>query len=187
MSFKILTLQEDEVQRCLDTWELYRFSSSEYKLWWEMFGPSVPYHASYKGPATGFMPKLVAGAVTLVTDSIYSHCETVVGGIGLSSSEWDGGVRAKQIDFNDGKWDLIPMPWISIDQVKDFYKETHHLSYDLWGLRYFLNFQNADNPRKVWCSEWCAGCYEFDDTRIAPGELHELIKQYFIAWLKAGN
>jgi hypothetical protein len=44
------------------------------------------------------------------TGSPYSHCELVFDSrTGFSASPRDGGVRRKQIDFEDGKWDLLPV------------------------------------------------------------------------------
>lgn len=65
--------------------------------------------ALYKGPPTKPLFWLGEGFIRLCTLSKYSHCELVINGVCYSSSYRDGGVRAKFIDLNSGKWDLLPV------------------------------------------------------------------------------
>lgn len=150
---------------------------------------SDPVLASYIGPANGFLPKLTHAVITAVTSSPYSHSEIVLPSlrheeedIGYTSSERDGGVRAKAIDFNDGKWHLIPLPWLPRYRVLRHYAETKHHGYDFWGLRMFLGMKDEDAIKKDWCSEWCGQCLQLKNPRVSPGVLHKQCTELFMQW-----
>ena len=56
--------------------------------------------------------------IRTTTASPYSHCELVAESVlpgrsarSVSASWRDGGVRAKVITFDHGKWDVVPLPW----------------------------------------------------------------------------
>lgn len=149
--------------------------------------PDKVYLASYKGPADSFLHKVTHTAIKTVTHSPFSHCEIVINGIGYSSSERDGGVRAKEIDFADGKWEIRPMPWVPALSVLSFFQDTKDDGYDFWGLRLFLNLQGdptEDTPQKWWCSEWCAAAIGLFDTRVAPGTLDRWAQARYVDWVE---
>lgn len=91
------------------------------------------------------------------TSSQYSHCELVVDGWCYSSSAQDKGVRKKLIDINDGKWDLIDLPWVDGSKVKDYFNETDENTYGWWRLVTSQLFNlGKDSKYSQFCSEWCA-------------------------------
>lgn len=89
--------------------------------------------------------------------SPYSHCELVVEGVCYSSSIMDKGVRAKVIELDPGKWDVIDLPWADAVAVVDYFKATDSNTYgwlSLIGSQLF-NRNQTDNDSQF-CSEWCA-------------------------------
>lgn len=91
------------------------------------------------------------------TSSVYSHCELVVDGVCYSSSVMDKGVRAKNIDLYDGKWDIIELPWVSPLAVLDHFQRTQD---DAYGWPSLIGSQlvnrNHATDHASFCSEWCA-------------------------------
>lgn len=111
------------------------------------------------------------------TRSEYSHCELVVAGQSYSSSMQDGGVRAKKIDFGNGNWDLIEIPWASNYRILDHFEATKWQTYGWWDLlnSQFLN-RAYDAKRSAFCSEWCAAALGIPNpTLYSPGTLGSLI------------
>ena len=141
--------------------------------------------ASYKGPAEGLLYNTTHQVIKRVTRSIYSHSEAVILGKGYSSSERDGGVRKKDINFRDGKWDYIPVPWVKAADVLGLYNRTDGDDYDFWGLRLFLGIDAPEDEKKWWCSEWVATAFQMPDTRISPGELHKVAQERYFGWMAA--
>lgn len=136
------------------------------------------YLALYVGPAEGLRPTITHNVIKAVTKSKYSHCEIAINGIGYSSSERDGGVRAKEIDFNSGKWEIVDLPWVEPAKVLSLYEWTQDDGYDFWGLRLFLNIPDpTDAPDLWWCSEWCAAAIGLIDTRISPEQLAVTVRR----------
>lgn len=89
--------------------------------------------------------------------SEYSHCELVVGGLCYSSSIMDKGVRAKAIDLEPEKWDVIDLPWADAAAVVDYFKATDSNTYgwlSLIGSQLFN--RNQTDKTSQFCSEWCA-------------------------------
>lgn len=106
--------------------------------------------AMYKGRGE-FSNKLTR----LWTRSKYSHCELVVNGICYSSSFMDGGVRCKNINLYDGKWDLYPIPWANEDYILSFFARTLCSEYDWMGILGSQVFnRHCNNPNRYFCSEW---------------------------------
>lgn len=95
------------------------------------------------------------------TGSIYSHCELVVDGLCYSSSVMDKGVRRKQIDLADGKWDLLDLPWADRDAIVEHFQDTDHHTYGWFGL---ITAQLFNRNRGVagtqFCSQWCANALD---------------------------
>lgn len=64
--------------------------------------------ALYKGPPQRDLKHTISHfAIRLWTWSRWSHAELVIDGVCYSSSSRDGGVRAKTIDLNSGRWDAV--------------------------------------------------------------------------------
>lgn len=140
--------------------------------------------ASYKGPPRSLTHKMTHAVTTTVTRSIYSHCEIYIPNYGcVTSSQRDGGVRKKQVNVHDGKWDLLPLPWVPAVQVIRFFFDTIGEPYDFWGLHIFLRdlgLPNSDG--KWWCSEWCATACKVPDTLVSPGRLEWVLRQKLLEW-----
>lgn len=71
--------------------------------------------AMYKGPAARRWDRFCHWWIRVWTRSPYSHAELVIDGVCYSSSPRDGGVRAKVIDLNSGRWDVF---WIEGDRAR---------------------------------------------------------------------
>lgn len=123
--------------------------------------------AMYKGPAKSVLQKLMHLAVCCF-DSVrqtlrrgqlvrvrYSHCELVIAGKCYSSSERDGGVRAKEIDLASGHWEVF---LISGDEAKvlAWFREHSAENYDWAGIAAFVVPLLQQRPRHWFCSEACA-------------------------------
>lgn len=86
----------------------------------------------------------------------YTHVELQIGETSYSSSFMDGGVRKKNINYDESHWDFIEMI-ISEEEmfsILDFFEEQEGKKYDLRNifLSQFFNFKN-DNCDKWVCSE----------------------------------
>lgn len=108
--------------------------------------------ALYKGKGT-----LVNASIRYWTGSVYSHCELVVNSMCYSSSVMDKGVRRKIINLDDGKWDVIELPWADAESVIKYFAETDHHRYGYFGLITSQLFNRGiAQDRAQFCSEWCA-------------------------------
>lgn len=133
---------------------------------------TLVYLALYKGRG------LIGNAVIRAwTRSPYSHCELVIGGLGYSSSLMDGGVRAKRIDWDSGNWDLIPVPWVRMEDVLAHYESTKGRSYSWLDLIRSQMFNTtANQPDADFCSEWCAAAMGVpSETLYSPASLGRLV------------
>lgn len=137
--------------------------------------------------------KALADAVTrCFTKGDYSHCELVIkrreftsGGHYehdvvydcYSSSVQDGGVRCKQINVRDGKWDLVLLPNVAESQIKAYFNQTKGQAYDWWGaLGVVLGIK--EKRSKYFCSEWCFNALmnSEDGWRFSPNQLATIFK-----------
>ena len=91
------------------------------------------------------------------TGSIYSHCELVIDGVCYSSSVMDKGVRAKVIELDSGKWDVIDLPRANPQQIQRYFVATDSNTYGWLSLiaSQLLN-RNRTDKTSQFCSEWCA-------------------------------
>lgn len=132
------------------------------------------YLALYKGKGT-----LFNALIRLWTRSKYSHCEIVMpDGRWLSASAMDGGVRAKGIDL-DGNWDTVAVPWADAALIEQLFHDNEGKGYDWLGL---LGSQlvpiTVDNPRRMFCSEFCAAALGFTlPQRYSPALLGEVVRR----------
>lgn len=155
------------------------------------------YLALYKGKKTGVNPTALLARLSdwltrKLTKGIYSHCELVVakeepeGGhynyrkhyYCYSSSIRDGGVRVKEIDVNNDKWDLILLNMMTEQQIINYFNRTQGAKYDWWGaLGIVLGIKQKRS--KFFCSEWCFNCIFDSDKgwRFSPNDLAEIIRR----------
>lgn len=124
--------------------------------------------ALYKGKG-----QLGNAAIRLWTGSEYSHCELVIDGWCYSSSVMDKGVRRKQIDLTDDKWDLIDLPWADAKRVLAYFALTDHHTYGWPSLISSQLFnRNRSAADSQFCSEWCANALGIPNgPSYAPGLL----------------
>lgn len=95
-----------------------------------------------------------------------------------SSSIRDGGVRCKQIDVNNGKWDLIPLDGVTEQQIKQYFERTKGKKYDFLGVLGVIFF--IPNKRnKFFCSEWCANAITGNNEgwRFSPNHLAAIFRK----------
>ncbi|VVO24251.1 hypothetical protein [Pseudomonas fluorescens] len=89
--------------------------------------------------------------------SPYSHCELVVSGVCYSSSIMDKGVRAKVIELEPEKWDVIDLPWADAGTVLKYFAKTDGFSYGWFSMIFSQLFnRNQTDGDSQFCSEWCA-------------------------------
>lgn len=109
----------------------------------------------------------------------YSHMEVVLDcGSCLSSSYRDGGVRAKAIEFDAGKWDFIDFGQLfsELDIVELFHSRLGR-DYDTLGmLRFALG--TKENSNKDFCSELCMYILGYSEPwRFTPNTAFSTLKQ----------
>lgn len=63
----------------------------------------------------------------------------------------DGGVRCKEINVKDGKWDLIQLDNINEEQVKVYFEKTKDAKYDWRGV-FGLVLGFREKKSKFFCS-----------------------------------
>lgn len=109
--------------------------------------------AFYKGPPrNAFWHLLSHYAIRLWTWSKWSHAELVIDGLCLSSSVRDGGVRAKHIDLESGRWDVVS---INIDEqaALNWFHQHDSDKYDWAGIWRFVIPLLPHHPRRQFCFE----------------------------------
>ena len=144
--------------------------------------PSNIYLASYKATHAGWAG-VINRVIRFFTKSIYSHSELVIAASGhpfeapavcVSSAGLDGGVRAKTMQLNPAKWDLIELHHITAADVLDFLARHNGQRYDYIGcVRAVLPFVSREHHARWFCSELCAHVIGHTEPwRMHPGVLH---------------
>lgn len=151
------------------------------------------YLALYKGNAKNWRERLEDWLIRKITRGQYSHCEIVIeetqftgsshydietSYTAYSSSPRDGGVRCKQININNGNWDLIPLQNVTESQIIAYFNRTCGAKYDWWGaLGVVLGIKQKRS--KYFCSEWCFNAlYQSDKGwRFSPNDLADIVKR----------
>lgn len=118
--------------------------------------------------------------IRLFTGKPYSHCEIaveVVEGMPYcySSSPRDGGVRRKMMTLPKDKWDLIPLPRTSGQEIEDFYQKTRGKKYDFLGAIGVV-IPIREKPNRWYCSEWCYQAITGEHKQLSPNALAEYVK-----------
>lgn len=113
--------------------------------------------ALYVGPPNGVARKIGHTAIRLWFLNQYSHSELKLGNVGYSSSARDGGVRSKEIDFYDGKWDLYSLPGADVDRALAYHQSRKGAGYDWAGVAaYPLPFMFRHSKSREFCFEHTA-------------------------------
>lgn len=109
--------------------------------------------AFYKGNRTG-INWIYNKGVKFIDRGPYSHCEIIFSnGVSASSSFSDGGVRFKEILYDEKKWDFFSLPDKLEEQAFDWFTAHKGLPYDIKGnVRFILPIIN-DNKVGYFCSE----------------------------------
>ena len=143
------------------------------------------YLASYKSTHTG-LSGLMNRGVRFVTRSQYSHSEICIGNPFesevwcISASGVDGGVRAKRMQLNPDKWDILPLPHVSEEDATQFLSRNEGDGYDYAGVARFL-FPWAIGPsaKRWFCSEAAAAIVGLNEPwRFSPADLHIVVSRY---------
>lgn len=112
-------------------------------------------------------------AICFFTRSKYHHCELIVDGISYSSSQKDGGVRAKKITFVPDRWDIVE---IDADprKVVHWFIDHNGQKYDWFGA-FKIALPFLPNYGSKWfCSEACAAALDLKNPKwYTPGDLAE--------------
>lgn len=121
-----------------------------------------------------FLDKLIR----LVTRSKYSHVELCIDGYCYSSSQWDGGVRRKLINFSD-HWDKIELE-VSSEHKLDMlilFQEENGKKYDWFGaIKTAIRFV-PEHEDKFFCSEIVAQALGLPKPRNwTPEDLYQFFK-----------
>ncbi|MBR0574060.1 MULTISPECIES: enoyl-CoA hydratase [Pasteurellaceae] len=144
------------------------------------------YIAFYKGKGN-----LIDRIVRFFTKGKYSHCELVVKKIEpesgyhyeystvydcYSSSPRDGGVRCKQINVENGNWDLKEVKNITEQDIKCYFEKTKGIRYDFCGAIGVTLLINQDK-NKIFCSEWVFNCLFNSENgwRFSPNDLDAIL------------
>ena len=111
------------------------------------------------------------------TRSPYSHCEIVIGDLSHSSSLMDGGVRAKQIEFNADHWDFVELPWGDKLDALLLYGQTKGEPYGWLDLLWRQVLNRPGDSRGWFCSEWCAAALGLPNPQLySPATLGDYCK-----------
>ncbi len=145
------------------------------------------YLALYKGKGNW-----IDKVIRLFTRGKYSHCELAVEKKRFtnghhyeheiiyecySSSPRDGGVRCKEINLDNGNWDLILLRGcVNEKRIKRIFKETKGMKYDLLGaIGVVIPFIKQEKNR-YFCSEWCARVLKIKGgAKLSPTALVEAL------------
>lgn len=132
--------------------------------------------ALYKGPPSiGDWVHVLSHWITCAVLSVragqwvrHSHAEIVIDGVCYSSSLRDGGTRAKQINLNTGRWDVLDVPvWFNEDAAKKIAKSLLGRKYDRRGALALAIPSLGQNDGKIFCFEFVAQCLQLDDPHTA--------------------
>lgn len=133
--------------------------------------------AFYKAEHGNIIDKLIG----LWTRGPFSHVELLFSdGVSFSSSQWDGGVRFKKIDYSHKeRWSFLDIDGIANEsEVKYLANKLRGAKYDWLGifLYEFLPF-NIQNSKKWYCSEICAHLLGLTPCQMSPNKLYKIVKE----------
>jgi hypothetical protein len=118
--------------------------------------------------------------ICIRTLSKYSHAELVIDGLCWSSSARDGGVREKEIQLEDGHWDVFPVlkEFDNREQALQWFREHNGLKYDFWGIAKFVVPFLRDSANRWFCSEAIAAALGvLKPYKLAPKHLLKFVQR----------
>ncbi len=93
------------------------------------------------------------------------------------SSFMTGGVKSGWFGYDPDEWEFINLEGVTASHIKAFFEETKGRGYDYLGILGFI-FGNPDNPKRYFCSEWCAEALMLNEpSSFSPGSLYNYIKE----------
>lgn len=132
-------------------------------------------YIAFKKKTGGFFETLVS----FFTKSPYVHCELVSVKddktfFGYTSDPSEGGVTARRKSYNQDDWEFRKVN-ITAAKIKEFYEPRANRKYDWLGCLGIV-FGNPDNPKRYFCSEFCAECLGLENpSKFSPGSLRDKI------------
>lgn len=116
----------------------------------------------------------LAGLIALWTGGKYSHVELMVNEkLGFSASAWDNEVRCKEIDFHNGKWDIVES-----DRSIDFayIDKVIGTKYDYLAIVFFefLPFK-LQRKNRGYCSEVVSKALDIHPSQNDPVKLYNIM------------
>lgn len=111
----------------------------------------------------------------------YTHVECLIHGMSYTSSELDGGVVKRQMEFKKKNWTVIDVPWqINEEQVTGFFESQMGKNYDWMGIvKSQILGANRHNKNRWFCSEICAKAIGLTEPhRYDPQGLYNIIMDF---------
>jgi hypothetical protein len=145
--------------------------------------------ASYRGGKTLF-DKITRRR----TNGERTHSELIFfGGISFSSSQWDGGARFKEIEYDLAKWDITPIHGVDDAAVLAWCRKNDGKKYDWRGiLGLMVGKKDPGATDKLFCSEACTlalqaggGFKHLNASETTPEKLWAAAEAYAEGWAKA--
>jgi hypothetical protein len=135
--------------------------------------------ASYKSIRPG-LSGIFSCLVRWWTSSLYSHTELIFSdGKSASSSFIDGGVRFKEISYDNDHWDFIDLHG-TFDESKArlWFDSNKGKKYDVLGLLGFVWKRGTQNKNKFYCNEAIGEALGIKDSwRFDPGSFAVVIQE----------
>jgi len=118
----------------------------------------------------------ISGLIALWTWGKYSHVEIVMSNNkGFSASSWDNEVRIKEINFDNGKWDIIETHR-NIDTV--IVAEALGKPYDQLGILFWEFFHLPLHGKdRFYCSEIASCVLGLPDCQLDPVKLARFLQE----------
>lgn len=128
--------------------------------------------------------------IALFSWSRYSHIElvfsrphrTMRNAFCYSASPRDGGTRFTEIDLTNGKWEIVPLPWLDEHKAIAFCDKEMKCKYDWFGVFAFVVPFLKPNPSKWFCSEIGTAVVE-DQGYKAPKRPNKMNPEDLIEWV----
>jgi hypothetical protein len=110
------------------------------------------------------------------TNSRYSHCEIIIGGMAFSADAWTNQVRAVSAkSFNPQSWERVAIDGNG-EKALTFLTGQLGKRYDWLGILGFFLPGTINDPKRWYCSEICAAALSIGKRPISPQELYEILK-----------